>query len=92
MTLAKSEKIMHYPRLDTVLMVEETIREHSGEFKKRALWEHLPRKVMYQTFKVIYDYLLESGKIASDSEGKICWVWNPELVKKYLNDESLIIR
>lgn len=78
------KKIIHYPQLDTVLMVEEFIREHSGEFKKRRLWESLPRQMMYQTFCVIFDYLTDSGKIAVDGEGKIAWVWNPELVRKYL--------
>ena len=92
MAITAEEQIIHYPQLDTVLMVEEFIKEHSGEYKKRALWEHLPKKMMYQTFNVVYDYLLESGKIARDSEGKICWIWNPELVKKYLVDESLTIR
>ena len=92
MALSESEKIIHYPQLDTVLMVEEFIKEHSGEYKKRALWENLPKRMMYQTYNVIYDYLLESGKIARDKEGKICWIWNPELVKKYLKDESLVIR
>jgi len=85
-------KIIHYPRLDTVLMVEEFIRKHSGEFKKKALWEHLPKKMMYQTFCVIFNYLLDSGKIALDREGKVAWVWNPKLVKKYLTKKHLIIR
>ena len=75
---------MHYPQLDTVLMVEEFIREHSGEYKKRSLWENLPRKMMYQTYCVIFGYLLYSRKIAVDREGKIAWIWNPELVRKYL--------
>ena len=88
----KIDTIHHFPRLDTVLMVEDFIKEHSGEYKKRALWENLPKKMMYQTFNVIYTYLLESGKIARDSEKKICWIWNPELVKKYLSDTSLAIR
>ena len=82
-------QVLHYPRLDTVLMVEKFIKEHSGEFKKRSLWEHLPRKTMYQTFCVILDYLADSGKIAVDSEGKIAWIWNPELVKKYMAREDL---
>jgi hypothetical protein len=91
--VAKSKnKILHYPQLDTVLMVEEFTKEHSGEYKKRALWEHLPKKMMYQTFQIVYDYLLDSGKIARDKEGKICWIWNPELVRKYLQNESLLIR
>lgn len=92
MSVSNPDDVLHYPQLDTVLMVEEFIKEHSGEYKKRALWEHLPKKMMYQTFDVIYQYLLESSKIARDKEGKICWIWNPELVKKYLKQESLFVR
>jgi hypothetical protein len=89
----KSKKnILHYPQLDTVLMVEEFIKKHSGEYKKRAMWEHLPKKMMYQTFQIVYDYLFDSQKIARDSEGKICWIWNPELVRKYMQNESLFAR
>jgi len=84
------KQILHYPRLDTVLMVEETIRGHSGEFKKKQLWENLPRKVMYQTYCTIIDYLLDSHKVAVDREGKIAWIWNHELVKKYLKPELTV--
>ena len=83
-------QILHYPRLDTVLMVEETIKEHSGEFKKKQLWESLPRKVMYQTYCIIINYLLDSHKIAVDKEGKIGWIWNHELVKRYFKPELTI--
>ena len=88
----EDKKILHYPQLDTVMMVEEFIKDHSGHYKKKALWEHLPRKMMYQTYQIIFDYLMESGKIARDKEGKICWIWNPKLMKRYLEDESLLER
>lgn len=81
--------ILHYPRLDTVLMVEEFIRDYSSEYKKRSLWEALPKKMMYQTFCVIFNYLADSGKIAIDKEGKIAWIWNPELAKKYVSNPGL---
>lgn len=87
--ILEQKNILHYPQLDTVLMVEEFIMEHSGEFKKRSLWENLPKKMMYQTFCVILDYLAYSGKIALDKEGKIAWIWNPVLVKKYLSSPQL---
>ena len=87
-----TKEILHYPRLDTVLMVEEFIRDNSGEYKKRSLWEHLPRGMMYQTFQVVFDYLENSGKIARDADGNVCWIWNPELVKRYINDETLFVR
>ena len=83
------KNILHYPQLDTILRMEDFIRENSGEFKKKSLWKHLPKKMIYQTFCVIFDYLSESGKIAQDSEGHIVWIWNPELVKKYLSKPHL---
>lgn len=85
----KKEGILRFPRLDTVLMVEEFIREHDGEFKKRKLWESLPKKMMYQTFCLIIDYLLYSGKISRDSEGKIGWIYYPKKVKEYLKHKEL---
>jgi len=90
--LTQRNNILHYPQLDTVLMVEEFIRKNSGEYKKRSLWGNLPRKMMYQTFCVIFDYLLDSNKIAVDGEGKIAWIWNPELVRKYLSKPELRVR
>lgn len=86
------KEILHYPQLDTVLMVEDFIRENSGEYKKRQLWEKLPRKMMYQTFCVIFDYLFSSGKIVADKEGYIVWIWNPEIVKKYMSKKHLWLK
>ena len=82
-TKMNTDNILRYPRLDTVLMVEEFIKEHDGEFKKRKLWESLPKQMMYQTFRVIIDYLLYSHKISVDKEGKLGWIYYPKLVKKY---------
>jgi len=87
--LQNEKNILHYPQLDTVLMVEEFIRDHSGEYKKKSLWQNLPRKMMYQTFSLILDYLMTSGKIAVDREGKIGWIWDPEGVKRYLQRPDL---
>lgn len=92
MAVRSDIKVLHYPNLDTVLMVEEFIRNNSGEYRKKALWEHLPRKVMYQTFNIILNYLYDSGKIAFDKDGKIAWIWNPELVRRFLSEEALTIR
>jgi len=70
------------PTLDTVLMVEKTIDKHSGEFDRTLLWKKLPRKVMWQTYLVILDYLESINKIAVDKKGKIGYIWNPRLAKK----------
>ena len=83
------KNILRYPRLDTVLMVEDFIKKHDGNFKKRKLWESLPKKMMYQTFCVVLDYLLQSHKISIDAEGKIGWIYYPELARKYYVRKNL---
>jgi len=85
----KKEDILRYPRLDTVLMVEEFIRNHDGAYKKKKLWESLPKKMMYQTFNVIIKYLLFSKKISIDSEKKIGWIYYPDIAKKYFEKSHL---
>ncbi len=87
--LMKNEDVLRYPRLDTVLMVEQFIKEHDGEFKKRKLWESLPKKMMYQTFCVVLNYLLYSKKISIDAEGKIGWMYYPELTRSYYQKKHL---
>ena len=70
------------PTLDTVIMVERLIEEHSGDFNRTELWKSLPKQVMWQTYLVILDYLETINKIAFDKEGKIAYIWNPVLAKK----------
>ena len=75
-------KILHEPRLDTVLMVERTIKE-AGEYPSRMmLWKNLPKRIQYQTFKRVLDYLEASNKIAFNGR-RIIWIFadNPKLKK-----------
>ncbi len=73
-------QILHYPRLDTVLMVEDAIKEAENYPTKMELWKSLPKKVQYQTFKVILDYLEKSNKIIFTKDKKIMWIFtNPKL-------------
>lgn len=71
------------PTLDTVLMVERFIEKNSGEFNRRELWKKLPKKVMWQTYLIILDYLESINKIAFDREGTVGYIWNPEAAKNF---------
>lgn len=82
----------YQPNLSTIRMVEAFVKENSGEYKKKALWQNLPKKMMYQTYCNIIDYLLESNKIAMDKKGYIVWIWDPEIAKKYLLRDDLAIK
>ena len=80
---------VRYPRLDTVIRIEEFIKKHDGEFRKKQLWEKLPKKIMYQTFSIALDYLIISGKVSVDAEGKIGWIFYPEEAKSRLKKAHL---
>ena len=70
------------PTLDTVLMVEKTIEKYSGECNRTEMWKKLPKKVMWQTYLVVIDYLVSINKIAFDKNEILGYIWNPALAKK----------
>jgi len=78
------------PTLDTVLMVEKTIEKNSGEYNRTTLWKKLPKKVMWQTFLIILDYLENINKIAFDRTGKVAYIWNPKLAQMLSQRKEII--
>lgn len=79
--------ISRSPRLETLIMVEKFIEEHSGEFKKTELFQKLPKKMMWGTFNVILQYLWDNNKIAIDKNDYVVYIWNPELAKRFINNK-----
>ena len=84
-------RVLHYPQLDTVLLVENLIRDKKEVKNKTALWELLGRRVMFQTLTTILDYLEYSGKIYITKDGEILWVYNPQRIRKMIQ-ENLVIK
>lgn len=76
------KEVLRFPRLDTVLMIEEAIRKANGDYTVRKLWQKLPKKVMWQTYLATLDYLDYSGKIMIDSENHVIWVWAAKEIEK----------
>lgn len=66
--------ILHYPKLDSILMVEKVIQELEDYPTRMKLWKALPKKMQYQTFKLILNYLEKSNKIMFDKD-KIIWIF-----------------
>ncbi|MGV8162988.1 MAG: hypothetical protein ACP5N2_06680 [Candidatus Nanoarchaeia archaeon] len=75
---------LHSPTLESVIMVEKTVKKYSQECGKYQLWNKLPKKMMYQTFQVILEYLENSGKIMIDKQGIIIWTYDPKTINKIL--------
>ena len=70
-------KLEHTPTLNTVLMVEETLKSMEESVVTIAeLKRRLPRQVNHNTLKIILEYLEESNKIAVSIKG-MTWIHNP---------------
>lgn len=80
------ESVGHSPTLNTVLMVEETLKDVGQVITLAELKRKLPKKIMHQTLVTILDYLQISGKIIIGTKG-LLWVYADkkeldELIKK----------
>ncbi|MEK6969944.1 MAG: hypothetical protein AABW48_05955 [Nanoarchaeota archaeon] len=71
------QELVHAPTLNTVLMVEDALKNMNesvitiAELKRR-----LPRQVNHNTLKIILEYLELSNKIIVTLRG-ITWIHNP---------------
>ena len=66
-----AKKVLHEPRISTVMAIERAILNHEDYPTRMELWNALPKKVQYQTFQRALQYLESHGIIATDEEGKI---------------------
>ena len=74
-------RVLHYPRLDTVLKVEKILKNSEQALSKNEIDRRLERAIMRPTLNVILKYLEESGKIAVLKEG-IIWIYKEDLSKR----------
>jgi len=74
-------KIVRYPRLDTLKMIEKVIEDAKGDYTVRQIWQKLPKKVMWQTYLTALDYLESIHKIAIDKK-HVIWIWGPEEIAR----------
>ena len=85
------KEVLRFPRLDTVLMIEDAILKAKGDKTQRQIWQKLPKKVMWQTYVATLDYLEYSGKIVIEQDKHIIWIWAPKEIQK-LKDKRLVIQ
>ncbi len=65
------------PTLNTVLMVEATLRKAGEVLTIGKLKRILPKQVMHQTLMAIIDYLEYSGKLIVHDD-KVLWAFKPQ--------------
>jgi len=75
----KQEKPVHWPTLNTVIMVEDTLKKiNESVISVAELKRKLPRQVNHNTLILILEYLERSNKIAVTLKG-ITWIRNSNL-------------
>ncbi|MBS3163589.1 hypothetical protein J4427_02760 [Candidatus Woesearchaeota archaeon] len=85
------ERPVHWPTLNTVIMVEDALKNMDESVISIAeLKRKLPRQVNHITLMVILEYLERSNKIAVTLKG-ITWIENnnPNLKRAILNGVEL---
>lgn len=78
-----TRQVLHYPRLDTILNIEEVIRTSKEPLSKNEIDRRLKKQIMRPTLNLILSYLEESGKIAILKEG-IIWIYKEDASKNLL--------
>lgn len=77
--LIEEQKLEHSPTLNTVLMVENTLKNMDESVVTiPELKRKLPKQINHNTLKIILEYLEESNKIAVTIKG-ITWIHNTNL-------------
>ncbi len=66
--------VLHYPRLDTMLMIEETLKKAETPISKSELQRRLPKQVMRQTLNLILKYLEQRGMVLTGKKG-VLWIF-----------------
>jgi len=83
--------VLRFPRLDTVLMIEEAIQKAKGDLTVRQIWKKLPKQVMWQTYLTTLDYLEYSGKILIEEDKHVLWIWAPKEIQK-MKKKHLVVK
>ncbi|UUX93360.1 hypothetical protein [Methanoplanus endosymbiosus] len=73
-------------------LIEDFIREYSGEFTIAELRNNFPEKISSPEFEQLTDALKESNKIGTDADGYVIWIYNPEIYRKYAARDDLRVR
>ena len=72
------QALVHSPTLNTVIMVENVLKEmKESAITIAGLKKRLPKQVNHNTLMAILQYLEESNKIAISLRG-ITWIHNPD--------------
>jgi len=77
------------PTLNTVLMVENTLKRYGEVLTVGKLKRILPKQVMHPTLMAVIDYLEYSGKIVVHDD-KVLWTFKPQSKLKKM--QGLVVR
>jgi len=72
----KTQRFEHSPTLNTVIMVENVLKDAETIITVAEIKRRLPKKINHNLLKVILEYLEESRRISVGTKGML-WIHNP---------------
>ena len=72
----RNDKVIHYPTLKTVLLVEKVIQNANDPINKNEIKRKLGVQIMHQTLNIILTYLEERGMVVKAKDGYV-WTYSP---------------
>mgnify|MGYP001613029146 CR=1 FL=1 len=81
MVVKMAQRVLHFPRLDTILNVENIVKNAKDPLSRNEIDRRLSKQIMRPTLNLILEYLENSGKIAILKEG-IIWIYKEDISKK----------
>ncbi len=80
------KRVLHYPTLKTVLMVEDILKDAKEPLSRYEIMKRSKNKIMRQTLNAVIDYL-DKRSMVWDSPKGVLWVYTPpEKMKKWLKE------
>ena len=79
-------KLIHYPTLKTVLMVEEILKEAKEPLTRYAIMKRTKNKVMRPTLNTVIEYMEQRGMVLDSKKGIIWTYTTPEKMKKLIRE------
>lgn len=56
-------EVLHEPNMRTITMVEKALLDSKDYPTRTQLWKRLPKKIQYQTYQRVLEYLEAHGQI-----------------------------
>ncbi|MFH1391957.1 MAG: hypothetical protein ABIH20_06610 [Candidatus Diapherotrites archaeon] len=86
--VSRTNQVMHYPTLKTVLMIEGILKKAREPLSRYEIIKRSDNKIMRPTLNIIIEYMGQRGMVLDSKKG-IIWTYTPPQKMRKLLEESV---